>query len=211
MDKVSKEYIIYAENKDIYDRALELKYDDIKLLNSYDELKEEKRYIVILLYRNEDEEDFDDDKFAEEHNQIREAYSKHITFFNIWEFEYSTFEEALDKMITQDRIENFLIYSGLIHQIYTKDTCGNCHAELLEGSKYCYKCGTKRGEGKFDPFFTRIFLAYGPPVIQKATCLNCGYKFETGCLGGNKVIKHCPECRSTNLSIKEEVKDFYLD
>ena len=209
MDKVSKEYIIYAENKDIYDRALELKYDDIKLLNSYDELKEEKRYIVILLYRNEDEEDFDDDKFAEEHNQIREAYNKHITFFNIWDFECPTFDEALDKMITQDRIENFLIYSGLIHQIYTEDTCGNCHAALEKGSKYCYKCGTKRGEGRFEPFFNKTYLAYGPPVIQKVTCLNCGYKFEVGSLGGGKIIKYCPECRSTNLSIKEEVKHLF--
>lgn len=33
-----------------------------------------------------------------------------------------------------------------------KDRCGNCHSLLVSGDKYCRLCGTKVGDGKYEPF-----------------------------------------------------------
>ena len=42
--------------------------------------------------------------------------------------------------------------------------CGNCKAFLQTGDNYCKYCGTRRGEGKFEPFWEVTDILYGPPV-----------------------------------------------
>lgn len=42
--------------------------------------------------------------------------------------------------------------------------CGNCHRRIGENDKYCRRCGTKKGEGAFDPFYNEIQIVYGSPM-----------------------------------------------
>lgn len=135
---------------------------------------------------------------------MREA-NGNIKFVNICDDDY-TYEEALDDMMNQKWIEHFLILDGFIHETNTRNRCGNCHAKLIKGSNYCYVCGTKKGEGKFEPFYNAMTCVYGPPIFQVVTCKNCGHKFNVNSLGG-ETIKYCPKCGNNALSIDETVQD----
>ncbi len=82
--------------------------------------------------------------------------------------------------------------------------CGNCHNPLGEKEKFCPYCGTKRGEGKFDPFDNEITCVYGPPVTVKYKCKACGNKWTVNTLGGDNSM-YCPECgKSPITKISEE-------
>lgn len=75
----------------------------------------------------------------------------------------------------------------------TKDQCGNCHATLTDGDKYCRICGTKVGEGEYAPYLDTIQCIYGPmPKTREHECKGCGYKWTT-CLMVDKE-RYCPHC-----------------
>ena len=42
-----------------------------------------------------------------------------------------------------------------------KDQCGNCHAYLGD-DQYCRYCGTKAGEGAFEPYMNYVFTVRHP-------------------------------------------------
>lgn len=78
-------------------------------------------------------------------------------------------------------------------KIPTKDQCGNCHANLQEGDKYCRICGTKVGEGEYAPYLDIMEVIYGPmPVERVHTCEKCGHTWTT-CLMVDKEA-YCPMC-----------------
>ncbi|MBQ9809332.1 MAG: zinc ribbon domain-containing protein [Ruminococcus sp.] len=70
--------------------------------------------------------------------------------------------------------------------------CGNCH-KLLGGDAYCRYCGTKAGNGSYEPYEDIVQCVYGPmPVDREHVCRKCGYKW-TSC----KMIDDewfCPIC-----------------
>lgn len=71
--------------------------------------------------------------------------------------------------------------------------CGNCHATLGEGDKYCRICGTKAGEGAFAPYQQIMQCIYGPrPEERTHTCEKCGYTWTTCLMLDNE--KYCPQC-----------------
>lgn len=71
--------------------------------------------------------------------------------------------------------------------------CGNCHARLGSEDKYCTICGTKAGEGKFEPYQNIIQCIYGPmPVVRNHICRDCGYQWKN-CMMIDKE-KYCPKC-----------------
>ena len=73
-----------------------------------------------------------------------------------------------------------------------KDHCGNCH-KPLGNDDYCRYCGTRRGEGKFDPYFNEPQCIYGPPPISRLhTCNECGYEWETNTMIDRQ--RYCPRC-----------------
>lgn len=58
--------------------------------------------------------------------------------------------------------------------------CGNCHEYLREGDKYCRYCGTKRGDGKFEPYQNIMQCIYGPmPVERVRKCTKCKKTWKT--------------------------------
>ena len=70
--------------------------------------------------------------------------------------------------------------------------CGNCHA-FLNGDSYCRFCGTKAGEGRYEPYNDDVGTIYGPPPRRrKFTCSKCGYIFKDWTMRDE--IGYCPEC-----------------
>ncbi len=50
------------------------------------------------------------------------------------------------------------------------DRCGNCGTYLPIGAKYCIKCGTRRGDGLFEPLSNTCDTLYGSPRLFKMQC-----------------------------------------
>ena len=74
-----------------------------------------------------------------------------------------------------------------------KNQCGNCHAYLHDGAKYCTICGTKAGEGAYKPYQEMMQCIYGPmPLERTHVCENCGYSWTTCLMIDNQ--KYCPQC-----------------
>lgn len=73
--------------------------------------------------------------------------------------------------------------------------CGNCHEYFQPEDRYCRFCGTKRGEGAYDPY-PEIFdmeEIYGPmPTKTIHVCKQCGYIWNT-CLMVDRA-RYCPKC-----------------
>lgn len=72
--------------------------------------------------------------------------------------------------------------------------CGNCHEKFESASdKYCTYCGTKRGEGKFEPYENVIYCVYGPmPKKRTRECIKCGHKWTyTAMLDKQKFCRQC--------------------
>ncbi len=91
-----------------------------------------------------------------------------------------------------------------------ENRCGNCHTLLKPDDKYCRKCGTERGKGKFEPFDNSSYAVYGPQIKVKYRCNNCNNIWITGALGGD-YSRYCPMCGVSRI-VKEqdEVCDFHL-
>ena len=71
--------------------------------------------------------------------------------------------------------------------------CGNCHKELDEGDLYCRFCGTRFGEGTYEPYEDIVQIVYGPPpTIRKHTCKKCGYNWNSWSMIDEE--KYCPKC-----------------
>lgn len=76
---------------------------------------------------------------------------------------------------------------------YGENQCGNCHAGLEEGDKYCRMCGTKRGEGEFKPYRNVMECIYGPmPEKRKHVCTQCHYTWTTEVMLDEEY--YCPKC-----------------
>lgn len=59
-----------------------------------------------------------------------------------------------------------------------KGRCGNCH-KCIGDDEYCRYCGTKRGEGKFEPYDNFIPCVYGSPNTYINKCKKCGTEFQS--------------------------------
>lgn len=78
-----------------------------------------------------------------------------------------------------------------------ENRCGNCHKFLVENAKYCQFCGTKRGEGKFEPYENIIYTVYGPPYIKSFYCVDCNKSWGTSARFSK--TRNCPFCNKTNF------------
>ena len=82
----------------------------------------------------------------------------------------------------------------------TKDTCGNCHEPLEPGDKYCRYCGTKVGDGAYNPFQDLMECIYGPmPVDREHACTVCGFSWTTRLMIDDQ--KFCPKCGGLAMKI----------
>lgn len=78
--------------------------------------------------------------------------------------------------------------------------CGNCHSFLGKSDKYCRYCGSRRGEGAFEPYknFLECECVYGPmPTYSLIQCTKCQKTWE---VSGNE--DYCPDCGTRTKFIK---------
>ena len=86
--------------------------------------------------------------------------------------------------------------------------CFNCHAHIGK-EKYCRWCGTKAGEGKFEPFqdLSKYQCIYGPmPVERTHTCEQCGFEWTTCSMIDEQ--EYCPKCGGSAPGIEEYDEDY---
>lgn len=87
--------------------------------------------------------------------------------------------------------------------------CGNCHAGLEPGDKYCRLCGTKAGEGAFEPYQNLMQCIYGPmPVPRTHTCTKCGFSWQTTLMIDRQ--KYCPQCGSPATVSDDRLGGMYM-
>ncbi len=84
--------------------------------------------------------------------------------------------------------------------------CGNCNSEYDDEYGFCPYCGTKSGEGAFNPRLNMTALIYGPPVTIRYKCEHCGQKWTVHKLGGDN-SKYCPACGKQPIIKLEEKRD----
>ena len=94
-----------------------------------------------------------------------------------------------------------LIYPG-------KDQCGNCHAYIGEDA-YCRKCGTKAGEGAYEPYMNFNGCVYGPPPIERNhECPDCGFSWTTCVMIDSD--KYCPKCGSLVKVTGDDIRGIFM-
>ena len=88
---------------------------------------------------------------------------------------------------------------------YDKDQCGNCQSYLERGDKYCRMCGTKVGEGAFEPWQNFMECIYGPmPVERTHRCSVCGYTWKTLMMIDQQ--RYCPKCGNLDVQARREMR-----
>lgn len=89
--------------------------------------------------------------------------------------------------------EDYMTKEDYLNEDGIQVRCGNCHEYIGTEDRYCVHCGTRRGEGKFDPFRDRFETIYGPPITSYFNCNKCGYSWNEMTMGRNN-IHYCPKC-----------------
>lgn len=86
-----------------------------------------------------------------------------------------------------------------------KGICENCHKSFIGGEKYCFFCGTKRGDRKFDPYLNLMQGLYGPmPVERVRKCTKCKKTWTTLLMVDQE--NSCPDCGAPSKIIEENGK-----
>ena len=85
--------------------------------------------------------------------------------------------------------------------------CFNCNHYLHDNWKYCPFCGTKKGEGEFNPARNSGWniLLYGPLTTKYYKCKKCHYKWNYEFMMDEPRIRCCPKCGNKNVKMFYEV------
>ena len=119
-------------------------------------------------------------------------------------------EQAIEHFPSKQDLEPTLVERGYIRDTDYTNRCGNCHEYLGKDDKYCSNCGTKRGEGAFNPVFNPMYCVYGPPTLTKLKCEYCGHKWTNYGVVAKK-FNFCPNCGKGKPSILETKVDSSFD
>ena len=86
--------------------------------------------------------------------------------------------------------------------------CGNCHKPMKYEDKYCSYCGTRRGEGAFDPFDggNAHVILYGSPDIVRYRCSKCGKTWIQATFE-KEDVSYCSICGNRGEEIKRKWSD----
>ena len=104
------------------------------------------------------------------------------------------------------RNELFMFEQGLFKTDYHV-RCGNCNCTLDPDDCYCRFCGTKRGEGEFEPENNEFFGIYAPSIWTRYQCEECSKTWEGTVFVIHK-LNYCPRCGKKTLPVLERsVKD----
>ena len=107
--------------------------------------------------------------------------------------------DELTKIIARNEL--FMFEQGLFITDYHV-RCGNCNCTLEPDERYCRICGTKRGEGRFEPENNEFFGIYAPSIWTRYQCNECGKTWEGTVFSIYKSC-FCPQCGKKTLPVVE--------
>lgn len=205
------EYCIIVNRKELYDVALGKDFQDVMLIDdslSEDDINSMKSTAKsYALFYFDESGNTNGDRITK---AIRDAgiNCRYWEGFSWWDWdadtEVNSIEEAVRQFPDKKEVEDALISLGYINDTDYTDRCGNCTEYMRPGDKYCRHCGTRRGEGRFLPFYNQSTVLYGAPMVKmKYRCDNCGHLWVTGVLGGDNSL-YCPMCGCDRLTLQEK-------
>lgn len=214
LPETDKQYYLLISEECIYEKAKELNipviYCEISDLNKgyVDELlksaRENSKTIIGILYDTTEENECW--SFIPSDNG---EYS--VVLCNIFGRRLNDRKRIKSRRIAAERlpeiikiIEDILTDDGFLKTTDYEGRCGNCHSRIGDNDLYCRLCGTKRGEGTFEPYANLIACVYGPPIKTVFKCNACGHSWEITVLGGDK-SKFCPQCGKETVRAVEEI------
>ncbi len=227
LKEISKDYYFLVNRPDMLERAKELGYEHPILVNG--ELDEDDiRYLqgsgkAVLFYFYDADYDIEElpglpashwiEKVVKQISQADisrrfvAAQCSDIRAENDQdELAIKTAEDNIRYFPTVKETDKYMADKGLIWSTDYENLCGNCREYLEEGEKYCSRCGTKRGEGKFAPYRNEMYAVYGPVMVGFYSCKHCGHKWTKSRLGGT-YARYCPECGSSEICKEKEDLD----
>ncbi len=213
-----RNYSYVVNLKELYDMLTDWGYQNVAYIEKkyldeeYGTNVKKGKGIVAILYQD----DFDDYvRSLKYRNRNIQVYSNlSVPDEIISKYEKYNYIVEDDRIVIRD-IDSFLDYACWIlkradeimnerhiidSDLYT-GRCGNCGTHLPIGAKYCIKCGTRRGDGLFEPMSNNCDILYGSPGLFKMQCSECKHtwimsSFDREC--------HCPECGNMAYAIKED-------
>lgn len=211
-----KEYYLLVNKHELYLRAREMQFQSAVYLRDYllekediRQIKESGKAVCLIFY------DETGDQLVQNLGMLSEAGIKFFRIHlpqdwaNISAKQIRNLEDAVNNFPPPREIEGLLVYKGYIRDTDYTDRCGNCHTRLSEEDKYCPVCGTKRGMGKFEPFYNPTLSAYGPFIKSLYHCSRCGHTWCSDILGEEE-LRYCPEC-GKETAVFDSWKEFSFE
>ncbi len=86
--------------------------------------------------------------------------------------------------------------------------CGNCGNGMDRNDKYCRSCGTRSGEGRFEPRSHQNDALYGCLYVLRVTCPRCGKTWNWLSVGPSEG-SFCTDCGVRGLIGKAKETSFF--
>ncbi len=122
-------------------------------------------------------------------------------------------EKIASAEMYSDRIkENRGLIDGYINRLVNilyhkyKWQCRNCKNEMEKGAKYCQWCGTRAGNGVFQPHDNEVQGLYGSWYVMKVKCSNCGNEWSSSGTAGH-IKMFCRECGGEGKALSSDSLD----
>ncbi len=207
----SKAYFIMVNHPEMADKAIKQGFENLILVqgeldeDDLDAIMKTRKVVALYYFVNHEEEE----TLAKKNHLLMEEAGITNIATNAFDvlFQESDDVESLEDCVRQfptvDEFEGYLSGKSLILSMDYENRCGNCHAYLRPGDKYCRKCGTERGKGKFEPYDNSPYGVYGPQIKMKYKCNECGYIWITNDLGGD-YSEYCPQCGKKKITLQQE-------
>ena len=110
---------------------------------------------------------------------------------------HDRFVEVLDVIL--DEVDCWMENKGcILHERYN-NYCGNCHRVFFGNEQYCSYCGTKRGEGSYNPFRTIFGCLNGSLDYITYRCDQCGREWREW--EAENLDRYCPYCGNMAMRI----------
>ena len=121
---------------------------------------------------------------------------------SISEVDKKFFEELERKHKEEEKRDREAVDAG--------EMCANCLSYLRDDWKYCIHCGTKKGEGIFNPSSNDCVIVYGPEYLSFFKCKKCGYKWSVNTIytgDDEPIVAYCPICGTKKIKMYYEDGD----